>query len=152
MSGVGRASRVGDRVKVGFRDDEGDVEMLHASRVGDNRYKLEDVPFFQYGISWFDIVEAIVEGDGEPMFQRVVKKSGHRTVRVLLEEEREESDPFFSAMEKLGCRIHRATPRFIAIDVPPASNLEAIARHLLGSGVDWESADPMMAEDEETGH
>lgn len=129
-------------VKIAFRDDDGDVETLWAARMGPNTYRLDNVPFFQYGVSWSDVIEAIAEGEGFPLFTRVLEKSGHRTMRALLEEPRDEEDPFFAHLLELGCTLERATPRFIAIDVPPGVDIQAVARHLAVSGVDWEPADP----------
>ena len=137
-----------NRVKVSFRDEDGDVETLWAVRLGPNRYRLENVPVFQYGVSWSDVIEAVEEGGGErggsPFFTRVLEKSGHRTVRVLLDEEREDGDVFFTTLVRFGCTIERATPRLLAISVPPSADLRAVAQHLVVSDVDWEPTDPPL--------
>lgn len=139
-----------DLVKVGFVDEDGDVETLWARSVGPNAYRIDNVPFFQDGLSVADVVEAVADGDGMPYFTRVLRKSGHRTVRVMLEEPCTDEDPFYSRLVQLGCGIERATPRFLALDVPPDADIESIARHLMTSGVDWVPSDPSCSDAEET--
>lgn len=69
-------------VKVAFRDSEGDVETLWAYDLGGNRYRLDNTPWFQYGVSFEDVIEALPEADGMRFFTQVLAKSGFRTVRV----------------------------------------------------------------------
>lgn len=136
-----------DLVKVGFIDDDGDVETLWTRCIGPNAYRIDNVPFFQDGVSMMDVVEAIADGDGMPYFTRVLRKSGHRTVRVLLEDDCCDEDPFYARLVQLGCGVERATPRFLALDIPPDADLEAIATYLASSGVDWQPSDPCCADD-----
>ena len=141
-SGNGDGDGDGELVKVGFVDDDGDVETLWARCIGPNAYRIDNVPFFQDGLSMLDVVEAVADGNGMPYFTRVLRKSGHRTVRVLLEDPCDDEDPFYSRLVQLGCGVARATPRFLALDIPPNADIEAIARHLATSDVDWEPSDP----------
>lgn len=147
QSGSSRAE--GDLVKVGFLDEDGDVETLWARCIGPNAYRIDNVPFFQDGLSMLDVVEAVADGGGMPYFTRVLRKSGHRTVRVLLDDPCCDEDPFYARLVQLGCGVERATPRFLALDVPPDADIEAIARHLATSGVDWEPSDPCCRDDGE---
>src|SRR5579872_133013 len=106
-------------VKVGIRDADGDVETPWAERLGGNLYRLDNTPFFAYGISADDVVEALPEADGMLMFVRVVEKSGNRTVRVMLSEPAEaEPGPALLAMiKRLGCSYEGAYSRLICINV-----------------------------------
>jgi hypothetical protein len=75
--------------KVLFRvpDEDGSahVETLWATSVGNDTYKLDNSPFYAYGVSWEDVVFApFTAEEGFPTFERVVTKSGNRTVRVIL--------------------------------------------------------------------
>ncbi len=73
--------------KVVFRDDDGKVETLWAFDLGGNFYQLDNTPWYHYGVSWKDVIEAVPESGGElPLFRRVVEKSGYRTLRVALDE------------------------------------------------------------------
>jgi hypothetical protein len=96
--------------KIAF-DTETIVETLWARRIGPERYRIDNIPFFVYGVSLGDVVEARWreedlrphrgapegreqaqiderdedEGDEEygfPYFVRVLEKSGNRTLRV----------------------------------------------------------------------
>ena len=131
-------------VKIGLRDDDGEVETPWAISLGGDLYQIENTPFFAYRISAGDVVEALPESDGFLFFKRVVRKSGHRTVRVMLEESAEvEPGPTLLAdIKRLDCSFEGAFEKLICIDVPPAVSLDAVAKHLTGMGVEWEYADP----------
>jgi len=126
-------------VKIGFRNEDGEVETLWAFDLGGGRYRLDNTPWFQYGVSTKDIVEAAPD-DGMPFFQRVLEKSGYRTVRVLLDEPATEQ--FLAQIRNLGCSYEGATPKFLGIDIPPAVELSCVTAFLIGEGVQWEYADP----------
>ena len=131
-------------VKIGIRDDDGDVETPWAVSLGEHLYRIDNTPFFAYGISAGDVVEAMPEADGFLFFERVVRKSGHRTVRVMLPESAEvEPGPTLLAdIKRLGCTYEGAFSKLICIDLPPAVSLEAVAEHLTEMGLEWEYADP----------
>src|SRR5688500_12587671 len=71
------------QVKVLLRDDE-NVETVWAQPIGPDQYRLDNSPFWAYGVSWRDVVEAHPDEDGMLTFVRVVQKSGHRTLRLIL--------------------------------------------------------------------
>jgi len=76
--------------KVLFRvprdDGTAEVETLWATELGNDEYKIDNSPFYAYSVSWQDIVYAPFDPIEErPTFQRVVRKSGNRTVRVIFE-------------------------------------------------------------------
>ena len=131
-------------VKIGLRDEDGDVETPWAVSLGGNLYRIDNTPFFAYRISAGDVVEASAGADGFLFFERVVRKSGHRTVRVMLPESAEvEPGPTLLAdIKRLGCTYEGAYNKLICIDVPPAVSLEAVAEHLTKMGLEWEYADP----------
>jgi hypothetical protein len=53
-------------IKVGIKDESGQVETLWATPVEQNIYLLENSPFYAYGISWNDVNE--VQPDDEGFF------------------------------------------------------------------------------------
>jgi hypothetical protein len=131
--------------KVVFRDDGGNVETLWAFDLGGNLYQLDNTPWYQYGVSWKDVIEAVPESGGElPFFRRVVEKSGYRTMRVALEEPA--TDVFLDEIKQLGCLFEGANRRYIAIDVPPGIALQKIADFLTENDICWEYADPTYEE------
>ena len=68
--------------------DDGEVltETPWAEDLGNSKYKLRNCPFYAYGDSCGDIIEAEpkYETDVRPYLKGVVEKSGHRAVRILL--------------------------------------------------------------------
>ena len=116
-------------VKVGFRDAAGDVETLWAFDLGDGRYRLDSTPWFQYGVSYQDVVEASPEADGMLFFSRVVAKSGNCTVRVHADDG--VSSELIERLVAIGCTYEGASPKYIAFDVPVASDSMPLLRCLL---------------------
>lgn len=89
------------------------------------------------------------EAEGLPTFVRVVKKSGHRTVRVVFEppvQEGNDSETLLNGLVALGCTYEGANRRYVAIDLPPAVSLEDVRQYLIQHKAQWEHADPTYAE------
>jgi hypothetical protein len=127
-------------VKVGFRDAAGDVETLWAFDLGDGRYRLDSTPWFQYGVSYQDVVEASPEADGMLFFSRVVEKSGRCTVRVQADDG--VSSELIERLVAIGCTYEGASPKYIAFDVPVRVGLDAVVAVLVEANANWEHADP----------
>lgn len=72
-------------VKVQLQGPDGEVETVWARPLGDHLFELDNTPWYAYGLSWHDVIEARAQTpEGFPEFVRVARKSGHRTVRVIL--------------------------------------------------------------------
>ena len=131
-------------------DGSAEIETLWATSLGSDRYKLDNSPFYAYSVSWEDVIHAPYDAQQKfPTFVRVVEKSGNRTVRVVLDppvEAGNASDRILQGLVDRGCSYEGATRSYIAINIPPAVALEAIAAFLVDSGVDWEYADPSYSE------
>jgi hypothetical protein len=128
-------------VKIAFRDGDGEVETLWAFHLEGNQYILDNTPWYQYGVSWKDVIEAEREEvGGFPFFKRVLAKSGYRTVRISPEEPA--SDAFLERIKALGCSFEGANRKYLAIDIPPSVDLEIVVAFLTTEGVRWEYADP----------
>ena len=99
--------------KVLFRvlgaEEGADVETLWAHDLGDDRYCLDNSPFFAYSVSWQDIVYAPRDDDeGFATSQHVVSKSGNRTIRIIFDppvQEGNESDLVLQALVELGMQL-----------------------------------------------
>lgn len=138
----------GTKVKVLLRADEY-VETLWAERVGPDRYRLDNSPFWAYGLSWRDVVEAHPDENGQLAFTRVVEKSGHRTVRVIFEpgiDQNAEGQAIIDELVRLGCTYEGMHPGYLAIDIPPGVELAKEAGYLTEQGAQWEHADPRYSE------
>jgi len=130
--------------KVEFRGNDGTVETLWAESVGPDLYRIDNCPFFQYGVSWNDVVVAPLGRDGRATFRRVHRKSGHRTVRVLTPADRDKTELLYE-IHRMGCGYEGAFSKLIAIDVPPGVDLLSVCERLTTEGWQWEHADPPVA-------
>jgi hypothetical protein len=138
------------RHKVVFRvaqsDGSVDVETLWAFKVADDIYRLDNTPFYAYAVSWQDEVLAPADqDDGRPTFQRVVRKSGNRTVRVLFKPPvapGNEGDKALRALVGLGCTYEGASRSYITLNVPAEVDLDIVRQRLIEMGLELEHADP----------
>jgi hypothetical protein len=136
--------------KVLFSSEDGKVETLWTVPLGDNLYCLNNSPWLIYGLSWQDVIEAEAKDkDGLPIFRQVIKKSGNRTLRLLLDPAANQSPKSQEILNKLiemGCSYEGANQKFFAINVPPSIDLRQICDFLTGTGSQWEHADPIYEE------
>jgi hypothetical protein len=142
MAIVRRLSMSVDRpnAKVALTGPDGELETLWATDLGDGTYRLENTPWYAYGVSWLDIVEAKPEQDGLLKFSRVVSKSGNRTVRIRADE------PFttewLNRLVALGASFEGAIGSYIGVNIPPETDLNVVTSFLTQEAVEWEHADP----------
>jgi hypothetical protein len=110
-----------------------EAENLWAEAIGQNRFRIDNIPFYAYGISAEDIVCA-VEVDERIEFREVIARSGHSTYRVWVNDPAGyESSPFqqfWKRLQELGCGFEVAKRQWIAIDVPPDSDVFAVCKVL----------------------
>ena len=129
-------------VKLVLRGPDGEVETPWAERVGERELRLDNLPWFAYGISLGDVVEADATGDdGVFEFVRVVRPSGNRLVRVILDDE-SQIETVLEPLVELGCDYEGANRRLISISVPPSVSLDAVSAHLTDTNLQWEHANP----------
>lgn len=134
--------------KVLLRGPDGEVETPWAIRLSKNRYRLDNLPFFAYGISWQDVIET-ERRDGFNEFIRVIEKSGNRTIRVILDEPASEAyamQRVLDGLTKLGCGLERMTQRYIVVNVPEEVDLDVVQEYLNASEQRWEHVDPTYEE------
>ena len=137
--------------KVLFRVPNGDgsaqVETLWAFDLGNDQYKIDNSPFYAYSVSAEDVVYAPFNNDeGFPTFQRIVSKSGNRTVRVIFVEPGNESDVVLQGLVGLGCSYEGANEKYMSINIPRSVDLDAVRTYLIQRNATWEHADPTYAE------
>jgi hypothetical protein len=137
-------------VKVELRDHYNNVETLWATPLGKHRYRLENSPFLAYSVSWLDVIEARPRAKGEfPAFVRVVKKSGNRTIRIIFKppvDKSRKSKAVLETLVEMGCSYEGANPAFIAVNIPPKVDLNAVCEYVMRTGREWEHGDPDYAE------
>jgi hypothetical protein len=147
-------SPIAPMAKVLFRvaeeDGSANVETLWATALGGDEYQLDNSPFYAYSVSWQDVVHAPLDvTEGFPTFQRVLRKSGNRTVRVILEEPANsgnKADEVLQGLVALGCDYEGANRVYISVNIPASVELDRIRSYLVELGVQWEHADPTYDE------
>ncbi len=100
------------------------TESMWARSEGANRFRLENVPFYVYGVSYGDVVTTVTD-EGLRFFEGVSERGGHSTYRIFLTDEASESrfDKYWSTLGALGCTYERGTAYLIGVDVPPEADI-----------------------------
>jgi hypothetical protein len=140
----------GDRVKIAVhlvRDADdyppADWEHLWAICRSETEYQIDNIPFFAKEVSDGDIV-AVKHANAELVFDRVIRASGHSTLRVILfgdtSKEKVRAD-----LAALGCETEGShLPSLISVDVPPQVEYEAVLGYLRSAAerdqLDYEEA------------
>jgi len=136
--------------KVLFRvpneDGSAEVETLWATSLGEDKYRLDNSPFWAYGVSWEDVVSApFSEDEGFPTFQAVASKSGNRTVRVILDppiESGNASEKMLQGLAAIGCTYEGMSNKYVSVNIPPSVALDLVREYLIENNATWEHADP----------
>ncbi len=107
-------------------------ERMWAMKTGEGEYRLESVPFYVRGVSYGDIVSASEkEEHGILFFDKVLKDSGHFTIRLLIQDENDNTDNVLkSFLRQNGADIENVRKGFFAVDIPPSSDIEKIREYL----------------------
>ncbi|HET8695966.1 MAG TPA: DUF4265 domain-containing protein [Gammaproteobacteria bacterium] len=140
------------RIAVLFPVPNGDgtleSEYLWAQDLGHDRYRIANCPFFVDGVSLHDIVLA-PRVRGIPTFERVLSKSGNRTVRILFNEPVATGNAPERVLRRLvsfGCAYEGADRTFVAVNIPARVLLIMVYEYLDEQDVTWEHADPAFDE------
>jgi hypothetical protein len=135
-------------VKIRIPLDDG-AETPWVTPMGGNRYRLENCPFFAFGMSFRDIIEAEPEEDGLLAFTRVVEKGGHRTVRVATADRSPVPEDLITKLNALGAWYEGADESYLVFDIPPDADFDAVIAELSACDEDaihWEYVDPTWEE------
>jgi hypothetical protein len=107
------------------------TETMWAEEVASGRYRLRNIPFHVYEVSFEDIVFAKYS-EGILSFSGVSMRGGHSTYRLFLSENLEQGEfvKLWNPIEKLGCTYEGATKRLLAVDVPPHADIYEVYKCL----------------------
>jgi len=112
------------------------AETIWAEVLGENKYRLLNIPLYIYGASFGDIVVAY-EKDEEtafPIVEEVVERSGHSTYRIFVFEgavDNPEFDKYWEPIEAEGCSFEgQKGNKMLGVDVPPEANINLVFRFL----------------------
>src|SRR5437660_6129345 len=144
---TGNEGKVKARLHGSHHDD---VETLWARPVDVDQYQLDNSPFYAYGASWQDVVEAQPAADHLLEFVRCVRKSGNRTLRVIFQDyginDRKAQD-VLEGLRRMGMSYEGMQPKMVSINVPPRKDLDEVTEFLSEQpGLQWEYADPTYDE------
>lgn len=101
---------------------------MWAEPLGNDLYKIENVPFYAYGLNFQDIVKATPDSDQILEIRKVVKTNGHRTFRLFFKKHigRERQDEILLSMRDLKVTYERADDIYVALDMKPEGNYQAV--------------------------
>ena len=129
-------------VKVRLRGPDGEIETPWAEPVHSNLFRLDNLPWFAYGVSDDDVVEATVTDDaGVFEFVRVVTPSGNRLIRIVLDDPADATG-VLPKLLAMGCHYEGLNRRFVAVNIPPTVDLNTVTAYVTAAGVTWENAKP----------
>jgi Domain of unknown function (DUF4265) len=113
-------------------------ESMWALPLGADLYELRNTPFHAYDLNLLDVVEArSSDPDLTPAILRVVRRSGHRTLRVRFSESTTVSDRIvrLESLASLKASFEGKNDAFFAIDVAPGGDYQGVCDQLAA----WES-------------
>ncbi len=122
-----------ERTKVVFDLKKGELpyetESVWAERLSENQFRILNSPFFAFGVSYEDEIEAEPDGD-RFRFVKVLRRSGRSTYRVILQGGMTISDPEFierwKAFREAGCTYENANDKYISIDMAPTVDVASM--------------------------
>jgi hypothetical protein len=107
-----------------------ETETIWAEKVGEDQYRLRNVPFFAKGFAVGDVVATTVDHDGVRVVDRVTIQGGHSTYRMFLTNGTTMGSMRFKEawdrLAALGCTYERATGHLVAVDVPPHADIQKV--------------------------
>ena len=94
-------------------------ETLWAEQVGENLFRLLNIPFFAVGYAEGDIVRCEQNQDWLQVIG-LEKDSGNGTLRLIFsQEESKDVQPILDELESVGCTYEKASSKLVAVTVPP---------------------------------
>lgn len=108
-------------------------ESLWAQPAGQHKFVLKNSPFYAYGVSAEDTVQT-KSRKGVFVFERVLCRGGHSTYRILLGGALSVRDSAFlkywNPIENLGCTFELAKKSWLAVDIPPRTDIQRVYSYL----------------------
>jgi hypothetical protein len=94
-------------------------ESMWAEPLGNNIYRLENVPFFSYSLNFKDDVQAFENDNGILEMENVIARSGNRTLRVIFDKsmDRNKQDIYIEKIRYLDCSLERWDETYLTVNV-----------------------------------
>ncbi len=106
-----------------------DGESIWALNLGEDIFEIKNVPCYAYDLNMGDRVLATIKpSDLIPRVQKVVAKSGHRTLRALLHEnvDLREWKKLIVSLGDYAAALIQVNDRFFAFDIPPDGDYDSL--------------------------
>src|SRR5262245_55046132 len=121
-------------------------ESMWARSLGGETYELRNTPFHAYDLNFLDVVEARAGApDQKPTVVRVLKRSGHRTLRLRFSGSTSIQDRLarLKSLVTFGASFEGKDDAFFAIDIAPTGDYQAVCDRLAAwtrdGAVDYET-------------
>lgn len=104
-------------------------ESIWALNLGGDIFEIKNVPCYAYDLNMGDKVLATIQPPNLiPRVQKLIAKSGHRTLRALLHEnvELEEWKNMIAKLSDYGAVQVQVGERFFAFDIPPNGDYDSL--------------------------
>jgi Domain of unknown function (DUF4265) len=114
-------------------------ESFWAKPVEPDLYELRNSPWYAFDLHFGDVVRAVPNQPGEkPRIRKVVRRSGHKTLRVVFPKETPEAEQLalLDELKPYGASYERAHAYFLAVDVLPEGDYQKVCDLLWA----WENA------------
>lgn len=101
-------------------------------QVDPDLYEVRNSPFHTLEVNFLDVVGAIAPSeDKHPVFTKVFKRSGHRSIQIVfLSESKEIKREVLTGIMGLGASYEGANNTLFAIDLSPQVSFDAVANYL----------------------
>ena len=100
-------------------------EAMWAEPLGNDLYRLENVPFFAYDLNLHDVVRATPDAEGQiPEIREVVERSGRRTFRIYFEDhiEADQRKEILDSLRELTISWEQQNAIHYSLDMRPEGN------------------------------
>ena len=104
-------------------------ESMWAIRLDKDLYKIDNVPFYAYGLNFRDIVQVdSTDSEKKPVVLKVVEPSGHETIRVIFPKgfAKTKQEPVIDELKQMGVEVERAFENYVALDIPPEVDYDSV--------------------------
>lgn len=140
-----------EKIVLRFEDSEDTyVETPWVVNLGNGRYRMENCPFYFYGVASGDIVGAEYSTEEDRLiFTKVLEKSGNKLIRIIFNNPADKKGPekkHLAALVDMGCSYEGASPKYLCIDIPKAVELCNVSNYLTEHNIQWEHVAPTYAE------
>jgi hypothetical protein len=109
------------------------AEGIWVEQVDTDLYRLDNIPFYSYGVSFEDVVHGTVNELGELVFVRLHQPSKRSTFRVIVHDQTQ-VESVRKEIETFGCATEvNKKQQLIAVDVPEEANIRLLLQYLMKS-------------------